>query len=143
MSIIYIVSNDVDYFFIIIIYKIEEGGKMKFFKENSMVKFVFKGIIWAIGASFFAGIISTITLWGFRDVIFIEGLILFGIGLLSSINEEELCASNKGTGGFSYQYISGELQAAEKESKIISLNSSSINMDVIIGGTICILMLLL
>ncbi|MDS0524575.1 hypothetical protein NNC19_02720 [Clostridium sp. SHJSY1] len=116
---------------------------MKFIKENSMLKLITFGLIWSVGACILAIVISAITLLNFKDVIFIEGLVLFGIGLLSSINEEELCGSLKGTGGFNYQYISGELQAREKENKIIVLNSSSINMDMIIGGIISILMLIL
>jgi hypothetical protein len=116
---------------------------MKKIKETGLLKFAFLGVMWAIGACILAGIITSITLFKFNDVLFIEGLILFGIGILSSISEEELCGSLKGVGGFNCQYISDEFQSVRNKNRIIRFDASSINLDVIIGGAISLLMLLI
>jgi hypothetical protein len=116
---------------------------MKNKKGTELLKSIFLGIVWAAGAWILSSILSAITVCTFKDVLFIEGLIMLGIGVLSSISEEELCGSLRGVGGLNYQYISNELQSAKKENRIISLNADAINMDLIIGGTISLFMLII
>ncbi|MBD7913206.1 MULTISPECIES: hypothetical protein [Clostridium] len=115
---------------------------MKNNKVSKVFNSILSGIVWAFGAFILAMIISKVTLYSFNDVFFVEGLILLGIGVLSSISEEELCGSLRGIGGLNYQYISNELQNARNENRIITLNTESINMELIIAGVLSFLILI-
>jgi len=118
--------------------------------ENSQVKLFFKSIMWGIvwaGLLVLIGLVVTnITKYNFKDVIFSEGMIVVLLGVFSSIGGNPLGLSFQAMGQNNSQYVSKanlEISKMEKD-KIGDSNKTNIKfgfstISLIIGGVICII----
>ena len=100
--------------------------------ENSQVKLFFKSIVWGIvwaGLLVLIGLVVTnITKYNFKDVIFSEGMIVVLLGVFSSIGGNPLGLSFQAMGQNNSQYVSKanlEISKMEKD-KIGDSNKTNI-----------------
>ena len=80
-----------------------------------------------------AGVISSLKGYQFKDVLFVEGILVFMVSVLSSIDGKPLSLSLQEFGQVNPQYFASivlESNAAEKE-RIISSSNISIKMDIV------------
>lgn len=80
-----------------------------------------------------AGVISSLKGYQFKDVLFVEGILVFMVSVLSSIDGKPLSLSLQEFGQVNPQYFASivlESNATEKE-RIISSSNISIKMDIV------------
>lgn len=90
-----------------------EEGSIK-----NVIKCVFFGVIWSILIVIISVIITEFKEYIFNDVIFVQGMILIVVGLLSSMGGNPMGLSIEGIGSQSAQYITNanlEVTKYEKE----------------------------
>lgn len=118
------------------------------YKIKLFLKFVLFGVIWALISAGIGLLISEVTDYNFRDVFFVEGMVLIIIGIFSSIGGKltglplQLKSSNP-------QYVTnGYLQMKDIEKKEKKNNSDvrKVNISIgisgialIVGGLICMI----
>lgn len=118
------------------------------YKIKLFLKFVLFGVIWALISASIGLLISEFMDYNFRDVFFVEGMVLIIIGIFSSIGGKltglplQLKSSNP-------QYVTnGYLQMKDIEKKEKKNNSDvrKINISIgisgialIVGGVICMI----
>jgi len=127
---------------------VKGGESMDNYKIKLFLKFVLFGVIWALISAGIGLLISEFMDYNFRDVFFVEGMVLIIIGIFSSIGGKltglplQLKSSNP-------QYVTnGYLQMKDIEKKEKKNNSdvrkANISIGIsgialIVGGLICMI----
>ncbi|WP_051623680.1 hypothetical protein [Clostridium hydrogeniformans] len=115
---------------------------------NSIVKRLLKcglfGLLWFIILVILALLIVNFTKYNFNDVLFVEGMILVVIGVLSSLGGNPMGLSLQSLGQMNSQYVANaNLEVSKREKSRASLKTTlSISLSMaafVIGGLISIL----
>ena len=116
--------------------------------DNSIVKRLLKcglfGLLWFIILVILALLIVNFKKYNFNDVLFIEGMILVVIGVLSSLGGNPMGLSLQSLGQMNSQYVAkANLEVSKREKSKTSLKTTlSISLSMaafVIGGLISIL----
>ena len=116
---------------------------MKDFK--SITKYILLGFLWAIIGSLLAFGIKSFTSYTLKDSLFLEGLILVTMAVLSSVSGPSSGGAFRSVSHSNPEYVmSGNIQVTEKESGLINIRSNIkmiFNTIVVaLGGIFCIIM---
>jgi len=116
-----------------------DNNKIKLF-----LRFVLFGAIWALISAGIGLLISEFTDYNFRDVFFVEGMVLIIIGIFSSIGGKltglplQLKSSNP-------QYVTNgylqmkDIEKKEKNSDVRKVNIRISGIALIVGGLVCMI----
>lgn len=116
--------------------------------DNSIVKRLLKcglfGLLWFIILVILALLIVNFKKYNFNDVLFVEGMILVVIGVLSSLGGNPMGLSLQSLGQMNSQYVANaNLEVSKREKSRASLKTTlSISLSMaafVIGGLISIL----
>jgi len=116
-------------------------------RENKpLVKYIFFEILLSVILLLIGLVIMYFTNYNFKDVLFVEGMVVIILGIFSGISGNSTGLSLQGMGQNNAQYVSNanlETLKMEKEKTKNNLNpniSIGLNMvSLIIGGAICII----
>ena len=115
-------------------------------KSLSLVKYIFFEILLAVIVLLIGLAIVYFTNYNFKDVLFVEGMVVIILGIFSGISGNSTGLSLQGMGQNNAQYVSNvnlETLKMEKEKTKNNLNpniSIGLNMaSLIISGAICII----
>ncbi|MDD7793294.1 hypothetical protein [Clostridium sp. 'White wine YQ'] len=118
---------------------------MEISKSKQLLKCLFAGIVWFLIAIGIGYLIIRFTGYSFKDVLFMEGILLIIIGALSSIGGNPMGLSLQSMGQVNSQYVSNaNLEVTKKEKNSYSVKTTlsfGISMiALIIGGAFSILL---
>lgn len=116
-------------------------------RENKpLVKYIFFEILLSVILLLIGLAIVYFTTYNFKDVLFVEGMVVIILGIFSGISGNSTGLSLQGMGQNNAQYVSNanlEILKMEKEKTKNNLNTNiriGLNMvSLIIGGGICII----
>ncbi|WP_238881470.1 hypothetical protein [Clostridium sp. YIM B02551] len=118
---------------------------MKFINSKQLLKCALAGIVWFIITIGIGLLIMKFTKYNFKDILFMEGILLIIIGVLSSIGGNSMGLSLQSLGQVNSQYASNvNLEVTRKEKNnyniktTISFGVSMIAL--IIGGALSIIL---
>lgn len=116
------------------------------YKIKLFLKFVLFGVIWALISAGIGLLISEFTDYNFRDVFFVEGMVLIIIGIFSSIGGK-LTGLPLQLKSLNPQYVTNgylqmkDIEKKEKNSDVRKMNISIgiSGIALIVGGVICMI----
>ena len=108
-------------------------------------KCVFFGLIWTLVSFCIALGIKSFTAYNLQDILFVEGMILIGLAILSSVSGNSNGLSLSGLGQSNAQYVmSANLEVTKKERSINNLKADFkmglSSMALVLGGVFSIVL---